>query len=253
MKPALSIVVPMLNEADCVPQLVREVSAALSDLAHELIIVDDGSSDRTADCVQGLFASFPSLRLIRHERPHGQSTAVWSGVQAARAEWLAVLDGDLQNDPADIPRLVAMRDAHLREHRADRPLGMLIGHRVNRADNVVRRLSSHVANSVRRCLLGDDTPDTGCGLKLVNRGIFLALPYFDHMHRFMPALVQQLGYAVVSVPVNHRQRSMGCSKYGVFDRLWVGIVDLAGVGWLARRNRRAQWLESPRAVEEKAS
>jgi len=244
VKPHLSVVVPMLNEADNVGQLVREVAAALGEMAYELIIVDDGSSDDTGGQVRRLQAELPALRLLTHARPHGQSTAVWNGVRAARGEWIAVLDGDLQNDPADIRKLLAERDAAANQPGA-RPLGMLIGHRVTRRDNLLRKLSSRVANGVRRALLRDATPDTGCGLKLVHRSVFAELPYFDHMHRFMPALVQQAGYAVISVPVGHRPRQAGRSKYGVLNRLWVGIVDLFGVAWLARRNRRTAWSEVP--------
>ena len=244
MTPSLSVVVPMLNEADNVEPLVREVAAALGAMAYELIIVDDGSSDATRARAQGLMRETPALRLLAHPTPRGQSTALWNGVRAARGEWIAVLDGDLQNDPADIQRLLAERDA-AGTRPAARPLGMLIGHRVTRRDSPLRRLSSRVANMVRQALLKDATPDTGCGLKLVRRSVFAELPYFDHMHRFMPALVQQAGYAVISVPVGHRPRQAGRSKYGVLNRLWVGIVDLFGVAWLARRNRRTAWSEVP--------
>jgi dolichol-phosphate mannosyltransferase len=241
--PEISVVVPMLNEAENVGQMVSEVHAALAGRPYELLIVDDGSSDGTGERVRALMGANRSLRMLRHERPHGQSTAIWNGVGAALGEWIVVLDGDLQNDPADIGKLIAVRDA--REGAAGAPLGMLIGHRVTRRDTVVRRLSSRIANGVRRALLHDATPDTGCGLKLVRRAVFVRLPYFDHMHRFMPALVQQLGYRVESVPVGHRPRQAGRSKYGVLNRLWVGIVDLFGVAWLARRNRRTAWTEMP--------
>ena len=253
MKPAVSIVVPMLNEAGNVGQMVREVHAALSRQPYELVIVDDGSTDGTNERVRALMGEFPALRLLRHDRPHGQSTAIWNGVHAARGEWIVVLDGDLQNDPADVPRLLATRDARSREPGP--PLGMLIGHRVTRRDSGLRRASSRIANGVRRGLLRDATPDTGCGLKVVRRAVFLDLPYFDHMHRFMPALVQQSGYRVESVPVGHRPRIAGSSKYGVMNRLWVGIVDLFGVAWLARRNRRTAWTEvaPPASRQERAS
>jgi dolichol-phosphate mannosyltransferase len=242
MTPSLSVVVPMLNEADNVGQMVQEVDSALVGKNYELIIVDDGSNDGTGDRVRALFDQYPSLRLLRHERPHGQSTAIWNGAHAAQGEWIVVLDGDLQNDPADIARLLEARAKASAESGAP-PVGMLIGHRVTRRDTLIRRISSRVANGVRRALLHDATPDTGCGLKLVMRSVFVELPYFDHMHRFMPALVQQLGYRVLSVPVGHRPRQAGRSKYGVLNRLWVGIVDLFGVAWLARRNRRTIWTE----------
>lgn len=244
MKPAVSVVVPMLDEADNVEPLVREVAVALAGMDYELVIVDDGSRDGTGARVRALLHQAPFLRLLAHARPHGQSTAIWNGVRAARGDWIVVLDGDLQNDPADIPRLVAVRDADLADARhGAAPLGMLIGHRVKRRDSALRRLSSRIANTVRRALLHDATPDTGCGLKLLRRAVFMELPYFDHMHRFMPALVQQAGWRVVSVPVGHRPRQAGRSKYGVLNRLWVGIVDLFGVAWLASRNRRTDWSE----------
>ncbi|MBL8224040.1 MAG: glycosyltransferase family 2 protein [Chromatiales bacterium] len=243
----LSIVVPMHDESPNVRRLVREVATAFADLpGTELLIVDDGSTDDTAALVQAAMREFPALRLIRLGQQSGQSTAIWTGVQAAGGTLLGVLDGDLQNDPADLRRLVQQwHDEGDAARRAGRPddLGMLIGERTRRRDTVVRRLSSRIANGVRRRLLDDGIRDTGCGLKLLERRVFLQLPYFDHMHRFMPALVRQAGLRVVPVPVNHRPRHAGRSKYGIGNRLWVGLVDLVGVAWLARRNRRTAWRE----------
>jgi dolichol-phosphate mannosyltransferase len=230
----LSVVVPVKNEQDNVEPLVREIAAALSGgPTFEIIYVDDGSTDATHARLQALKTEFPMLRVIRHRTSCGQSRAVTTGVDAARYEWIATLDGDGQNDPADIPALLAK----LADPAQPAGLELLAGWRAKRNDTVVRRMSSKIANGVRSRLLRDNTPDTGCGLKLFARGTFLALPNFDHMHRFLPALVMRNGGAVVSVPVRHRARERGTSKYGVHNRLWVGIVDLFGVAWLQRRVR----------------
>jgi dolichol-phosphate mannosyltransferase len=224
----ISVVVPVCNEEENVLPLAREVAAALAGREYELLFVDDGSTDGTAAAVlQARAAGIPGVRLLRHSFRSGQSAAVCSGVAAACAEWVATLDGDGQNDPADIPRLVA--------HRAEAQLVM--GNRVARRDSWLRHAQSRVANGVRAALLGDATPDTGCGIKLMHRPTFLRLPQFDHMHRFLPALYIRAGARVVSVPVGHRPRERGTSKYGLFDRLWVGIVDIFGVRWLMRRHK----------------
>ena len=231
----LSVVVPVRNEADNVLPLVEEIHAALDGRADfELIFVDDGSTDATAQRLAQAQAAFPRLRVVRHRRSYGQSTAVASGVRTARHPWIGTLDGDRQNDPADLPKLL---DA-LRPGRRAPDLAMVIGWRTSRHDSAVRRLSSRIANGVRARLLGDATPDTGCGLKVFPRELFLRLPFFDHLHRFLPALVQREGGQVVSVPVSHRARLAGVSKYGIHNRLWVGIVDLFGVMWLQRRATR---------------
>ena len=175
--------------------------------------------------------------MLRHLSQCGQSTAVRNGVKAARGAWIATLDGDGQNDPADIPKLLAARDA------GEAAVKCYAGWRVDRRDDALKRMSSKVANAVRSRILRDATPDTGCGIKLFERALFLDLPYFDHMHRYLPALVKRAGYQSLSVPVNHRPRTRGVSKYGMWNRLWVGIVDLRGVGWLIRRAKRT-------AVEE---
>lgn len=228
----LSVVVPVKDEQDNIEPLVREIVASLTGVAtFEILYVDDGSGDETPARLDALKRKIPQLRTIRHRAPCGQSRALTTGVVAARYEWIATLDGDGQNDPADLPRLLAelagvAHPAHLE---------LLIGWRKKRHDAWLRRVSSRIANSVRARMLQDATPDTGCGLKLFARETFLQLPNFDHMHRFLPALVIRNGGAVISVPVNHRERRHGCSKYGIRNRLWVGIVDLLGVAWLQRR------------------
>jgi dolichol-phosphate mannosyltransferase len=228
----VSVVIPVCNEQDNVLPLAREIHAALEGrYRYETIFVDDGSTDGTAQSVRGArLESMPEIRLIRHSVRSGQSAAVATGVREARAPWIATLDGDGQNDPADIPQLLdAARGS------ATPGLRLVMGNRTTRRDTWLRRLSSRVANGVRGGLLKDGTPDTGCGIKVFDRGVFLDMPRFNHMHRFMPALFQREGYAVISVPVNHRQRTRGTSKYGLHNRLWVGIVDLFGVMWLIRR------------------
>jgi dolichol-phosphate mannosyltransferase len=231
MTPQLSVVVPVCNEAENVEPLVREIHAALAPSAYEMIFIDDGSTDDTAVILRRLKGEFPALRVLRHSFRSGQSAAVASGVRAARAAWVATLDGDGQNDPADIPRLLAERDAP-----GGQGVLLFMGNRkASRKDTAFRRLQSSIANGVRSSLLGDGTPDTGCGIKLFSRELFLELPRFDHMHRFLPALFQRHGARVVSVPVGHRPRTRGTSKYGMLNRLWVGIVDICGVLWLRRR------------------
>lgn len=235
MSPDISIVVPACDEAENVVPLAQEIAAALRGrTAFEVIFVDDGSSDDTAERVRNARArGLPELRLLRHAARSGQSAAVRSGVRAARAAWIATLDGDGQNDPADLRRLLAARD-----EPANSEVLLFIGNRVTRRDTWLRRVSSRIANGVRAGLLGDGTPDTGCGIKLFHRETFLTLPAFDHMHRFLPALFQRAGSRVISVPVSHRPRMRGRSKYGVHNRLWIGIVDLFGVMWLKARNPR---------------
>jgi dolichol-phosphate mannosyltransferase len=228
----VSVVIPVCNEQDNVLPLAREIHSALGGrYRHETIFVDDGSTDGTAAAVRAArLDGMPQIRLIRHAVRSGQSAAVATGVRAARAPWIATLDGDGQNDPADIPKLLD------RASDADSSrLRLVMGNRTTRRDTWLRRMSSRVANGVRGRLLRDGTPDTGCGIKVFDRAVFLDMPRFDHMHRFMPALFQREGYAVVSVPVNHRERTRGKSKYGLHNRLWVGIVDLVGVMWLIRR------------------
>ena len=226
-----SVVVPVCNEAENVEPLAREIDAALNSRSYEMIFIDDGSTDETAAILKKLKTSLPALRVLSHSFRSGQSAAVASGVRAARAPWVATLDGDGQNDPADIPKLIAARDAP-----EGRGVQLFMGNRkASRKDTAFRKLQSSVANGVRSSLLGDGTPDTGCGIKLFSRDVFMDLPRFDHMHRFLPALFQRHGARVISVPVSHRPRMRGTSKYGMLNRLWVGIVDIGGVMWLRRR------------------
>ncbi|MDE2229533.1 MAG: glycosyltransferase family 2 protein [Alphaproteobacteria bacterium] len=226
----LSIVIPARNEAANIGPLVGEIRAALDGrVDYEVIVVDDGSSDGTAEVLRGIKPAFSQLRLVRHARRAGQSAAIRTGVKAARSPWIATLDGDGQNDPTDIPRLW-----ELARQTPNAPL-MIAGTRRKRHDSAIKRLASRIANAVRARLLGDGTPDTGCGLKLFPRALYLDLPFFDHNHRFLPALALRQGGWVQSIAVNHRPRGGGVSNYRVLDRLWVGIVDLLGVLWLKRR------------------
>jgi dolichol-phosphate mannosyltransferase len=228
--PQLSVVVPVYNERDNIPPLLAEIAAALrGQVDFEIVYIDDCSDDDSAAVLTAEKPSYPELRVLRHLARSGQSTAIWNGVRAARAPWIATLDGDGQNDPADIPVLLASRAAATSEVR------LFAGWRTTRRDSFNKRISSKIANAVRSRMLRDATPDTGCGLKLFEREAFLRLPYFDHMHRYLPALVKRAGFASQSVPVGHRPRTRGVSKYGMLDRLWVGLADLRGVAWLMRR------------------
>lgn len=228
--PLLSVVVPVRNEAPNIQPLIEEIHAALQGLVYEIVYVDDGSTDDTQAHL-AIAATQPGLIWRRHTRSRGQSAAVLTGVRAAQGQWIATLDGDGQNDPADIPRLLA--------HAQTEQVGAILiaGHRTTRRDGPAKRIASRLANGIRARLLRDATPDTGCGLKVFPREAFLRLPHFDHMHRYLPALFIRAGGRVVSVPVNHRPRTQGTSKYGTLDRLWVGIFDLIGVAWLQRRAR----------------
>ncbi len=245
--PILSVVVPVRNEAANVAPLVAELRAALADIDAELVYVDDGSDDATAAEIARARSEGDGPRALRHQARAGQSAAIITGVRAARGIWIATIDGDGQNDPADIPALFAR--ACLEEEIGGGPI-LVAGHRTRRRDTRVKRLTSRLANAVRARLLGDATPDTGCGLKVFRRAAFLELPHFDHMHRFLPALFLRAGGRVISVPVNHRPRVRGRSNYGTFDRLWVGIFDLVGVFWLMRRAARPSLDEvaAPRAA-----
>lgn len=235
----LSIVVPVKNEAGNVESLVTEIERACSSLdPFEVIYVDDGSTDATGAILADLRRSRPWLRVVRHARSGGQSAAIRSGVAVARGALVATLDGDGQNDPAFIPALVAALE------EGGRGTGLAQGQRVGRKDGRLKTLQSRIANGVRGRILKDATRDTGCGMKVFRRDVYRALPYFDALHRFMPALVAREGYRVVHADVVDRPRFTGRSNYGLFDRLWVGLLDLAGVWWLIRRKR-----PSPEAVE----
>ena len=231
--PQLSVVIPAFNEEGNVLALLAETVAALrGGPAFEVIFVDDHSRDGTLALLQGARADTPELRVLAHETQSGQSTAIRNGVKAARAPWVATLDGDGQNDPADLPKLVAARDA------GPADVKLYAGWRVNRQDSGSKKWASKWANGIRSRLLRDATPDTGCGTKLFERAAFLDLPYFDHMHRYLPALMQRAGWRTTSVPVNHRPRGAGTSKYTNLGRALVGIRDLMGVAWLITRSRR---------------
>lgn len=231
--PEISVVVPVYNEAENVEKLVREIHAAVGNHAYEMNFVNDCSSDTTEAVLQGLKAEFPALRVLSHRENAGQSRAIRTGILAARAQVIATLDGDGQNDPADIPALFTQFT------RAGAPdnLGLVGGRRAKRKDSAAKRLGSRFGNGVRKKLLKDNADDTGCGLKVFSREAFLRLPYFDHIHRYIPALMLREGYATEFADVNHRHREFGVSKYTNFGRLMVSIADLRGVMWLNRRSR----------------
>lgn len=228
----LSIVIPVKNERDNIGPLLAELSALAGRVPlGEVIYVDDGSTDGTLETLKNFQNQYSFLRILSHDRSAGQSAALWTGVRAAGHDVIATLDGDGQNDPADIKQLY---DCYQTHSAGKIPL-MVVGQRVKRQDNLIRKLSSRIANNVRSSLLKDSTRDTGCGTKLFRRYDYLRLPYFNHMHRFLPALMKRDGVAVMHVDVSHRPRLCGVSKYGTLDRLWVGISDLFGVMWLQRR------------------
>ena len=230
--PAVSVVVPVRNERDNIAPLLAEIAAALDGRwAFEVVYVDDGSTDGSADELARLRMLHPWLRQVRHAKSCGQSSAVRTGVQAARGEMVATIDGDGQNDPAFIPAML-----NVLEQGAPR-VGLVAGQRVGRKASGFKKLQSRIANGVRGAVLRDGTRDTGCGLKAFRRDVFLRLPYFDGLHRFLPALVKREGFAIGYVDVVDRPRGHGTSNYGMWDRLWVGILDLAGVWWLIRRKK----------------
>jgi dolichol-phosphate mannosyltransferase len=229
----LSVVIPVKNEAGNTGPLAAEIHAALmGKLAYEIIFVDDGSSDATGAELAALAAADDKVRVMRHRASCGQSQAIITGADTARGAWIATLDGDGQNDPADIPKLLDERDK-LGEHSGRT---LFQGRRSRRRDSAARRVASKIANTVRGTFLQDNTPDSGCGIKLLSRELFLELPRFDALHRFVPALVLRAGGKVLSVPVNHRPRTRGISKYGIVQRAVIGFVDMLGVFWLLRRN-----------------
>ena len=231
MMPALSVVVPVKNEVDNVVPLAREIAAAVAQEPSEIIFVDDGSDDGTAEALATLKADLPNLRIVQHARNAGQSRGIRTGVRAARADIIVTLDGDGQNDPKDIPKLLSL----LRTDPDAAHLGLVSGVRTKREDTFSRRLASRLANGVRSRLLKDGAVDTGCGLKAFRRDAFLALPYFDNIHRYLITLMIREGYGVRFVEVSHRPRHSGTSKYTNFNRMMVSISDLFGVSWLQRR------------------
>jgi dolichol-phosphate mannosyltransferase len=228
----ITVVVPVLNEEENIPGLLKEISiAARTAPISEIIYVDDGSTDKSADVLQSLKDEYPSLRIIRHGKRCGQSASLWTGVKAAGNGLIVTMDGDGQNDPADIPSLYDLYKSNERKF----PTLMIAGERKKRNDTWVRRASSRFANGLRSRILKDNTRDTGCSLKLFRRKDYLNLPYFDHMHRFLPALMMRDHVQILHTSVSHRPRTRGVSKYGTFDRLAVGISDLWGVWWLLKR------------------
>ncbi|MGX4771935.1 glycosyltransferase family 2 protein [Bradyrhizobium guangdongense] len=240
-QPSVSIVVPVRNEADNIAPLIEEITAALDGRwAYEIIYVNDGSTDATGERLAAIMVQRDNLRQLRHTKSGGQSAAVRSGVRAARGSIVATLDGDGQNNPAFLPDLIAAveKGAHV---------GLAAGQRVGRKDTGFKKLQSRVANKVRNAILKDGTRDTGCGLKAFRREVFLMMPYFDGLHRFLPALIRREGFDIAYVDVIDRPRHSGVSNYGFFDRLWIGIMDLAGVWWLIRRKK-----PTPEVIEVKA-
>jgi dolichol-phosphate mannosyltransferase len=230
---AVSVVVPVRNEADNVGPLIAEIAAALDGKwAYEIIYVNDGSTDATESMLRAQMRERANLRQLKHAQSCGQSAAVRSGVRAARGRIVATLDGDGQNDPAFLPALITAI-----ESGAGR-IGLVAGQRVGRKDTAFKKLQSKIANGVRGSILRDGTRDTGCGLKAFLRDAFLMMPYFDGLHRFLPALFRREGFEIGYVDVKDRPRRSGVSNYGFFDRLWIGIMDLAGVWWLIRRKRK---------------
>ena len=234
--PAISVVVPVYNEAENVGLLADEISAALDGTHFEMIFINDASSDETESVLKDLKNTYPALRVLSHRHNAGQSRAVRTGVMAAQAPIIATLDGDGQNDPADIPALFAQ----LTREGAPENLALVGGRRAKRKDTWAKKFASKFGNGIRKKLLKDNADDTGCGLKVFTREGFLRLPYFDHVHRYIPALMLREGFATEFCDVNHRHREFGVSKYTNFGRLMVSIADLRGVMWLNRRARNPQ-------------
>jgi dolichol-phosphate mannosyltransferase len=237
-QPVLSVVVPVKNESGNIAPLVAEIDAALAGRDFEIVYVNDGSTDTTEQELRALMPKYPRLRQIRHERSYGQSAAIRTGIAMARAQLIVTTDGDGQNDPAFIPALVAAFAA------GNPRVGLVAGQRVGRKATPFKIMQSRIANTIRSAVLKDGTRDTGCGLKVFRRDVFLALPYFDGLHRFLPALIRREGLAITYVEVVDRPRRYGKSHYGFWDRVWTGALDLFGVWWLIRRKKRV-----PQSVE----
>ena len=244
----LSVVVPVYNERDNIIPLVDEIVTALTDFVNfEIIYVNDGSTDNTLQVLMNKQKSCPQLRVIKHAQSCGQSYAVRTGVKHATAPWIATLDGDGQNVPADIPNLYKKA----MDAKAEDNIWLIAGWRKKRNDSWLKLKSSKYANAIRSWLLKDKTPDTGCGLKVFRRDIFIDLPSFNHMHRYLPALYQRAGGNIENIEVAHRPREMGVSKYGFWNRAIVGISDLFGVSWLIRRGKRPEFSEQiPKQIQD---
>jgi dolichol-phosphate mannosyltransferase len=241
-EPSVSVVMPVRNEAGNITPLVAEIAAALHDRSFEIVVVDDGSTDASEAELRGLTSKRPWLRQIRHKQPCGQSAAIHTGVTVARAPIIVTLDGDGQNDPAFIPALIVALE------KGTPRIGLVAGQRSSRKANGLKQIQSRIANAVRGAVLRDGARDSGCGLRAFRADVFLSLPYFDALHRFLPALVRREGLGVEFVDVVDRPRLHGVSHYGLWDRLWVGILDLVGVWWLIRRRKRVpQYEEVTRA------
>ncbi|MEQ8443684.1 MAG: glycosyltransferase family 2 protein [Alphaproteobacteria bacterium] len=236
--PDISVIVPVCDEEDNIAPLLAEIADAFPDAdATEILFIDDGSRDDTAAILQKSRHLHPNLRILTHSHRTGQSRAIRSGVLNARGRLICVLDGDGQNDPADLPRLIQLFD---QASSRGVNIGMVMGERKNRRDSGFRRFISRAANACNRGLLNHNAQDVGCGTKVVDREVFLRIPYFDHMHRFMPALVGREGCSVIYEPVNHRPRGQGKSKYGTLERALAGAVDLFGVFWLLKRSKQPE-------------
>lgn len=228
-----SVILPAKDEAENIGTLLREIDLALSDKNYEVVLVDDGSSDDTAKVALAAAADMVGqVTVIQHQQSCGQSTALWTAARHSKGKFIVVLDADGQNDPADIPAL------YDQTQQLENLNFCVIGHRKTRKDTAWKRFQSRFANGIRQAILQDNTPDTGCGLKILPRETYLQLPYFHHMHRFVPALVKRMGGVVISIPVNHRLRTQGVSKYNAWNRTWAGILDILGVLWLIHRSRR---------------
>ena len=230
--PEISIIVPVHNESGAIINLVTEIENSLDGFAYEIIVVDDCSRDDTLQILENAKTSHPALRVIKHQNNAGQSRAIYTGLLFARAEYIGVLDGDGQNDPADFPRMFrALMSADKNE------VAMVQGMRLKRQDTKAKKYASKIANSVRQKLLNDGAIDSGCGIKIIRTSVFKSLPYFDHMHRYMAALVKQVGFGTIFIEVNHRARETGQSKYTNIGRLIAALTDLIGVIWLGTRRR----------------
>lgn len=237
----ISVIVPVYNEEENIPSLLAEIAAAAKTVPiSEIVYVDDASSDNSFEVLKKLRQDYPELRILKHKTQSGQSSGLWTGIKAAGNEIVVTMDGDGQNDPADIKLLY---EAYEKMGKKS-PKVMVLGERKERHDSFMRRLASRFANRLRAGLLKDSTKDTGCSLKLFRRKDYLNLPYFDHMHRFLPALMMREGVELTHVPVSHRPRLHGQSKYGIIDRALVGLSDIRGVLWLKKRGRRADFDET---------